>query len=75
MSEVRSPLVRGGVLEPGGRWRNWGRSESAHPQYVATVASVDEVSGGDQAVVVTTVEREGGEKPVCVAELVIRRLR
>ena len=43
MSEVRSPLVRGGVLEPGGRWRNWGRSESAHPQYVATVASVDEV--------------------------------
>jgi len=31
------------VLEPGGRWRNWGRSESAHPQYVATVASVDEV--------------------------------
>ena len=43
MSEVRSPLVRGGVLEPGGRWRNWGRSESANPRYVATVASVDEV--------------------------------
>ena len=41
----------------------------------ATVASVDEVPGGDQAVVVTTVEREGGDKPVCVAEMVVRRLR
>ena len=41
----------------------------------ATVASVDEVPAGDQAVVVTTVEREGGDKPVCVAEMVIRRLR
>ena len=41
----------------------------------ATVASVDDVPGGEQAVIVTTVEREGGEKPVCVAEIVIRRLR
>lgn len=41
----------------------------------ATVASVDEVPRGDQAVVVTTVEREGSDKPVCVAEIVIRRLR
>lgn len=41
----------------------------------ATVASVDEVPGGEQAVIVTTVEREGSEKPVCVAEIVIRRLR
>jgi acyl dehydratase len=41
----------------------------------ATVASVDDVPGGEQAVVVTTVEREGGDKPVCVAEMVIRRLR
>jgi acyl dehydratase len=41
----------------------------------ATVASVDEVPGGDQAVIVMTVEREGGEKPVCVAEMVVRRLR
>jgi len=41
----------------------------------ATVASVDDVPGGDQAVVVTTVEREGGEKPVCVAEIVLRRMR
>lgn len=41
----------------------------------ASVATVDEVPGGEQAVVVTTVEREGGEKPVCVAEVVLRRLR
>ena len=39
-----------------------------------TVASVDEVAGGEQAVFVMTVEREGGDKPVCVAELVLRRL-
>ena len=39
-----------------------------------TVASVDEVPGGEQAVFVMTIEREGGEKPVCVAELVLRRL-
>ena len=41
----------------------------------ATVVAVDDVPGGEQAVVVTTVEREGGEKPVCVAEIVLRRLR
>ena len=40
-----------------------------------TVASVDDIPGGEQAVVVTIVEREGGEKPVCVAEIVLRRLR
>ena len=40
-----------------------------------TVASVDEVPGGEQAVLATTVEREGGDKPVCVAEIVVRRLR
>jgi acyl dehydratase len=38
-----------------------------------TVASVDEVPGAEQMVAVTTIEREGGDKPVCVAELVIRR--
>ncbi len=40
-----------------------------------TVASVEDVPGGDQAVVVATIEREGGEKPVCVAEIVLRMLR
>ena len=40
-----------------------------------TVASVDDAPGGDQAVVVATIEREGGERPVCVAEIVLRMLR
>jgi acyl dehydratase len=39
------------------------------------VESVDEVAGGEQAVIVATVERDGGEKPVCVAELVVRLIR
>jgi acyl dehydratase len=39
------------------------------------VESVDEVAGGEQAVIVATVEQEGGEKPVCVAELVVRLMR
>jgi acyl dehydratase len=39
------------------------------------VESVEEVPGGEQAVIAATVEREGGEKPVCVAELVLRLLR
>ncbi len=36
------------------------------------VLSVDEVEGGVQAVNRVTVEREGGDKPVCVAETVVR---
>jgi len=36
------------------------------------VESVEEVSGGSQAVLAATVEREGGDRPVCVAELVLR---
>jgi acyl dehydratase len=39
------------------------------------VASVEEVPGGDQAVVEATIEREGGDKPVCVAELVVRYVK
>jgi acyl dehydratase len=39
------------------------------------VESAEEVAGGDQAVIVATVEREHAEKPVCVAELVVRLLR
>ncbi len=39
------------------------------------VQSVDEVPGGDQGVVLATVEREDGDKPVCVAELVVRMIR
>ena len=37
------------------------------------VTSVEDVPGAEQMMVVATIEREGGDKPVCVAELVIRR--
>jgi acyl dehydratase len=36
------------------------------------VGSVDEFDGGAQVTMTATVEREGGEKPVCVAEVVFR---
>jgi acyl dehydratase len=36
------------------------------------LTSADEVAGGVQVVVTMTVEREGGEKPVCVAETISR---
>ena len=39
------------------------------------VDAVDEVEWGFQATMAATVAREGGEKPVCVAELVFRYYR
>ena len=36
------------------------------------VDAVDDFDGGYQATMKATIEREGGEKPVCVAELVFR---
>src|SRR5258708_34088316 len=39
------------------------------------IAAVEEVSGGEQAIVEATVEREGGDKLVCVAEMILRYLR
>ena len=38
------------------------------------VEGVEEVTGGTQVTLAATVEREGAEKPVCVAELVFRFL-
>ena len=38
------------------------------------VGEVTPVEGGEQAVIAATIEREGHEKPVCVAELVFRFL-
>ncbi|CAM5246041.1 MaoC family dehydratase [Streptomyces hirsutus] len=38
----------------------------------AKVTAVDEVAGGVQVTTAFTVEREGGDKPVCVAESVAR---
>ena len=36
------------------------------------VESVDEFDGGTQTTMTATIEREGGDKPVCVAEVVFR---
>jgi acyl dehydratase len=38
------------------------------------IEALDEVPGGSQATVAATIEREGGDKPVCVAELLLRFL-
>jgi acyl dehydratase len=38
----------------------------------AKITSVEDVTGGVQVAMAFTVEREGGEKPVCVAESVSR---
>jgi acyl dehydratase len=38
----------------------------------AKVAKVEDIPGGAQTTMEMTVEREGGEKPVCVAETVVR---
>lgn len=43
MTGVRAQLGPSGVLRPGGLWRNWGRSQSAHPEFVARASSVDDV--------------------------------
>jgi acyl dehydratase len=39
------------------------------------VGAVEEADWGYQATMVATVEREGGDKPVCVAEIVFRYYR
>jgi hypothetical protein len=36
------------------------------------VEAIEEVAGGRQMTVAATVEREGADKPVCVAELLLR---
>ncbi len=38
----------------------------------AQIAEVGDVAGGAQLVLATTIEREGGEKPVCAAEFLVR---
>jgi acyl dehydratase len=38
----------------------------------ARLAALEEIAGGVQITVVATFEREGGDKPVCVAETVAR---
>lgn len=41
----------------------------------ATLAALDAVPGGAQLTVDVVVERDGGDKPVCVAQLLVRFLR
>ena len=38
-----------------------------------TVVSVEDIEGGAQVTWLVTIEREGGDKPVCVAESISRR--
>ncbi len=38
----------------------------------AALASVEDIPGGVQVATALTFEREGGEKPVCVAETLMR---
>ncbi|WP_062989830.1 MaoC family dehydratase [Nocardia anaemiae] len=40
----------------------------------ARIVSVDEVHGGLQVVIQATTEREGGDKPACIAECIVRAL-
>jgi acyl dehydratase len=38
------------------------------------VEGIEPVAGGSQATIAATIERDGGERPVCVAELLLRFL-
>jgi acyl dehydratase len=67
--------------EHGGMAVNYGLNRVRFPAPVPSgsrvrgtfrVDAVDEFDGGYQVTMTATVEREGGEKPVCVAELVFR---
>jgi len=40
----------------------------------ATLAAIEPVAGGAQLTIDTVVERQGGDKPACVAQLVLRYL-
>jgi acyl dehydratase len=44
----------------------------AKVRLTATVTSVEEVAGGLQVTFAAVIEREGGDKPVCIAEPVYR---
>ena len=70
--------------EDGGMAVNYGLNRVRFPAPVPSgsrvrgsfhVDSVDEFDWGYQATMTATIEREGGDKPVCVAELVFRYYR
>jgi len=76
------PVASYEVIPPRGRMAiNYGLNRVRFPAPVPVgsrlrasfeVAGVDEFDGGAQVTMTATVEREGGEKPVCVAEVVFR---
>jgi acyl dehydratase len=70
--------------QEGGMGINYGLNRVRFPATVPSgsrvrgtfrVESVEEADWGHQATLVATVEREGGDKPVCVAEIVFRYYR
>ena len=76
------PVASYEVIPPRGRMAiNYGLNRVRFPATVPVgsrlrasfeVVGVDEFDGGAQVTMTATVEREGGEKPVCVAEVVFR---
>jgi len=76
------PVASYEVIPPRGRMAiNYGLNRVRFPAPVPVgsrlrasfeVVGVDEFDGGAQVTMTATVEREGGEKPVCVAEVVFR---
>ncbi|RZU31959.1 MaoC family dehydratase [Blastococcus saxobsidens] len=46
----------------------------ARVRLTATLTDVEEIKGGYQVTVAAVIEREGGDKPVCIAEPVFRFL-
>jgi acyl dehydratase len=70
--------------ENGGMAVNYGLNRVRFPAPVPSgsrvratfrVDAIDEFDGGYQATMTATIERDGGKKPVCVAELVFRYYR
>ena len=70
--------------QEGGMGINYGLNRVRFPATVPSgsrvrgtfhVDSVDETEWGHQATLTVTIEREGGDKPVCVAEAVFRYYR
>ncbi len=81
-----APVLLGGLLHVSGAALtvNYGLGKVRFPAPVpvgtavratAVIGAVEEVSGGLQVTLVMTVERDGGSKPVCVAEILFRYYR
>jgi acyl dehydratase len=76
------PVMSSEVVPRGGRMGiNYGLNRVRFPSPVPVgsrlrgsfeITKVEEIEGGAQVTMTATVEREGGEKPVCVAEAVFR---